>query len=141
MLRWTAKLRDYLRPERNGALGEMSVLALAHVGDAVFELMARTWLSGCGAATAKKLHSGAVALVSAKSQATAAERVLPSLRDDELAVYKRGRNAHPNTAPHGSICGEYHSATGIEALFGYLYLSGRAERLNEIFGLIVGDAE
>jgi len=116
---------------------EISVLALAHVGDAVFELMARTWLCGSGAATAKKLHSGAVGLASAKAQAAAAERVLPNLSEAELAVFKRGRNAHVGTAPRASTQGEYHAATGIETLFGHLYLSGKTERLNELFRMLV----
>ena len=123
----------------NDGLHGISTLGLAHVGDAVFELMVRTWLSVHGASTAKKLHGGSVALSSAKSQAAAAERVLPRLSEEELAVYRRGRNAHGGSAPRSSSHGEYHASTGLEALFGHLYLSGSIDRLNELF-LIVVDA-
>jgi len=128
---------DYLRPELSGELRLISVLALAHVGDAVFELMVRTWLCTQGASTAKRLHGGTVSFVSAKAQADAAERILPKLSEEEKAVYKRGRNAHANTVPRASTYEEYHIATGIEALFGFLYLSGRSQRLGELFETVV----
>jgi len=127
----------YLRPELREELRTISVLALAHVGDAVFELMIRTWLCTEGATTAKRLHGGSVEYVSAKAQAAAAERIRRELSEDELAVFKRGRNAHVNSVPRGSSYEEYHIATGIEALFGYLYLSGRTERLDELFKMII----
>ena len=132
-------LGEYLNPGPGPELQAISVLALAHVGDAVFELMARTWLCLKGAQTAKQLHGGAVALVSAKAQAAAAARVLPELSQEELAVYKRGRNARASSIPHGATIEEYHSATGIEALFGYLYLSGSSGRLDELFKIVVGE--
>ena len=130
-------MRDYLRPNLSGELRGISVLGLAHVGDAVFELMVRTWLCTQGASTAKRLHGGTVAFVSAKAQSEASQRILPGLSDEELSVYKRGRNAHSNSVPRGSSYEEYHIATGIEALFGYLYLSDKTERLNELFEMIV----
>jgi len=129
-------LNNYLRPNLSEELRGISVLALAHVGDAVFELMVRTWLCTKGAATAKKLHGGAVAFVSAKAQAEAADRILPMLSEEEKAVFRRGRNAHANTVPRASTYEEYHIATGIEALFGHLYLSDNTERLGELFELI-----
>ena len=113
------------------------MLALAHVGDAVFELMVRTWLCVGGVSTAKRLHSGAVEYVSARAQAAAAERVVTVLCEEELAVFRRGRNAHVNSVPRGSSFEEYHLATAVEVLFGFLFLSGREERLDELFGLIV----
>lgn len=122
-----------------GELNEISALGLAHVGDAVFELMARTWLCMGGALTAKRLHGGAVELVSAKAQAAVAAAVLPLLSGEEAAVFKRGRNAHVNSIPNACTYEEYHLATGIETLFGYLYLSGRQDRLDELFGIIVSD--
>jgi len=112
-------------------------LGLAHLGDAVFELMARTWLCQTGTSTAKNLHNKAVAIVSAKAQASAADKILSGLDDEETAVYKRGRNSHTNSVPKGSTHEEYHAATGIEALFGYLYLTGKTDRLNELFKLII----
>ena len=129
---------NYLLPNMmKDELRYISVLGLAHVGDAVFELMVRTWLCDGGVNTARKLHGQAVALVSAKAQANAAERLLPGLSGEELAVYKRGRNAHVKTSPRGSTPGQYHASTGVEALFGYLYLSGQTERLNELFAMVV----
>ena len=110
---------------------------LAHVGDAVFELMIRTWLCLDGTSTAKRLHERAVNFVSAKAQASAADMILPKLDEEETAVYKRGRNTHLSSIPKGSTHEEYHSATGVEALFGFLYLGGKHERLNELFALII----
>lgn len=129
----------YLNPSLNGGLPEISALGLAHVGDAVFDLMTRTWLCATGALTARLIHGGAVSIVSAAAQSAAARRLMPELSGEELAVYRRGRNARVNSVPHGSTHGEYHAATGLEALFGYLYLSGRTERLEELFSMIVGD--
>jgi len=129
----------YLNPDISGELHGISALGLAHVGDAVFELMVRTWLCINGASTAKRLHGGSVAFVSARAQAAAAERLISVLDDEEFAVFKRGRNAHVNSVPQGSTYEEYHIATGIEALFGYLYLSGKRERLEALFELVVTD--
>jgi len=120
-------------------LSEISSLGLAHVGDAVFELMVRTWLCIAGTSTAKKLHGQAVTFVSAKAQAAAADKLLPVLDDDEIEIYKRGRNSHANSVPKGTTHEEYHSATGVEALFGHLYLTGKTDRLNELFVLIMED--
>ena len=128
---------DYLRPELSSELRSMSILGLAHVGDAVFELMVRTWLCTQGVSTAKWLHGGTVGFVSARAQAAASERILPELCDEELAIFKRGRNAHSNSIPRNSSYEEYHTATGIEALFGYLYLKGETQRLGTLFEIIV----
>ena len=99
--------------------------------------MVRTWLFTGGTSTAKNLHDKAVKIVSAKAQAAAADRLLPELDEEETAVFRRGRNTHVKSVPKGSSNEEYHAATGIEALFGYLYLAGRNGRLNELFDLIV----
>ena len=99
--------------------------------------MIRTWLCTNGTSTAKNLHKRAVTYVSAKAQAASAEKILPALDENEAAVYKRGRNTHVNSVPKGSTHEEYHAATGIEALFGYLYLKGGNDRLNELFEMIV----
>ena len=112
---------------------------MAHVGDAVFELMVRTWLCVTGISTAKNLHERAVSFVSAKAQAAAAERILSKLNEEEISIYKRGRNTHVNSIPKGSTHEEYHAATGVEALFGYLYIIGKTDRLNELFEIIVED--
>ena len=111
------------------------------MGDAVFELMIRTWLCMSGTSTAKRLHDLAVTFVSAKAQAAVANMILPDLDEKETAVYMRGRNTHLNTVPKSSTHEEYHAATGIETLFGYLYLNGRVDRLNELFAYIIIDYE
>ena len=131
-------MNNYLKPNMDGDLHSMSVLGLAYVGDAVFELMIRTWLSTShGTSTAKNLHIETVSYVSAKAQAVSAEKIVPLLNEEEYAVFKRGRNAHVNNVPRGSTYEEYHNATGIEALFGYLYLRGETARLNELFEMIL----
>ena len=128
---------EYLSPEMGDGVNAVSTLGLAHVGDAVFELMVRTWLCTQGVTSAKQLHGGAVELVSAKAQAASAGRLAPELCEEEHAVFKRGRNAHPNSIPRASTHEEYHAATGIEALFGYLYLKGETRRLGELFEIII----
>ena len=135
-------MTDYLHPTLNNSeLHAMSALGLAHIGDAVFELMVRTWLTTCGTVTAKRMHDKTVAFVSAKAQARASERILPRLSEQETAIFKRGRNTHVNSVPRGSTYEEYHIATGMEALFGYLYLSGETDRLHELFEMIVMTAD
>jgi ribonuclease-3 family protein len=134
-------MSEYLKPNLSGELRSISVLGLAHIGDAVFELMVRTWLCMKGTSTAKQLHGGTVAFVSAKAQAEAADRILPMLSEEETSVFKRGRNAHANTVPRASTYEEYHIATGIEALFGYLYLCGKTQRLDELFEIIIKTGE
>jgi len=103
--------------------------------------MIRTWLCETGTSSAKNLHGKAIKFVSAKAQAAAVSKMMPVLNDDEIAVYKRGRNAHANTVPKGSTHEEYHAATGMETLFGYLYLTGSSDRLNELFLLILGSRD
>ena len=130
-------LTDYLRPQLGVELRKISTLGLAHIGDAVYELMVRTWLCTEGVSTAKQLHGGAVEYVSAKSQAAAVQQILPCLSEEETAVYRRGRNAYANSVPRSSTHEEYHAATGIETLFGYLYLKGETARLAELFEMAV----
>ena len=105
----------------------LSPLALAFVGDGVYELMVRETLLSQANRPNGALHRMAVSLVRAEAQA---ERLLPYLSEEETAVYRRGRNAH--TARTGS---DYHSATGLETLFGYLYLSGNIDRVRALFAL------
>lgn len=118
------------------ALQQLSILALAHVGDGVYELMVRTRLCASGLATAKTLHKETVARVRAPAQAVAMEALLPLLTEDEQDLYHRGRNAKVHAIPKGADPKEYHAATALEALFGYLYLSGNTARLCELFDAI-----
>lgn len=114
-------------------------LGLAHLGDGVFELMVRSWLCLHGKATNKGLHRAAVTYVSAPAQARRAQKILPTLTEEEQAVYRRGRNTHTAAIPRGASVGEYHAATALEALFGWLYLKGRTQRLNELFAAMMED--
>ncbi len=119
-----------------GEIGNMSSLALAHIGDGVYELMVRTRLAIEGRETNRGLHRATVALVAAPAQAAAAERIEHMFTEDERHVYRRGRNAKVHAVPHGATISEYHAATALEALFGYLYLRGRTDRLNELFDAV-----
>ena len=122
---------------------QISMLGLAHVGDAVYELMVRTRLCAEGHQAAQDLHRQTVARVNASAQALAMRRLLPLLSAEELSVYKRGRNAKVHSVPHHADISEYHAATGLEALFGWLYLRGDAERLETLFNAAMegnGDA-
>lgn len=128
-------MKNFLDPKMDsGALREISELALAHVGDSVFELLVRSWLcSDHVAATNKNLHKLTVSYVQATSQAAFVDALLPLLTPEETAIYKRGRNAHSHTAPKHATPGQYARATGLETLFGYLYLSGQLSRVNALF--------
>ncbi len=115
------------------ALDQISELGLAHVGDGVFELLVRSYLILHGVETNKTLHRRTVELVTAPAQAGFVDRILPLLTDRELAVYKRGRNAHSHQAPKSATPGQYARATGLETLFGWLWLLGERDRLNQLF--------
>ena len=134
-------MTDYfhLNLERD-ALLSLSSLGLAHLGDGVFEVMVRSWLILRGKARAKDLHRATVRYVAAPAQAAAVERLLPLLTQEEADVYRRGRNTAPHSVPRAASRGEYQAATGLEALFGWLYLQGRTERLNELFEVIMAEA-
>ena len=117
---------DYLHPKLDdAAIARMSSLALAHVGDAVYEILVRSYLACGGTQTAKNLHSRTVALVRASAQAEAVQRILPLLDEAEQEVFRHGRNAKPKTVPKSSSVAEYAYATALEALFGWLYLKQR----------------
>ena len=114
-------------------LRAISSIGLAHMGDAVFEILVRTWLCAHGKATGKGLHQATIALVRAESQAEKAERILPLLTEEEAAVFRRGRNAQVHSVPPHASRAQYGEATALEALLGWLWLKGRRERVNELF--------
>ena len=122
-------------PYETAHRGELSSLALAHVGDAVFELLVRVELCAQGGARMKDLHARTVARVTAPAQAALVERLLPHLTPEEMTVYKRGRNAHTHQAPKSATPGQYTRATGLETLFGWLWLTGQTDRINELYEL------
>lgn len=111
---------------------ELSPLALAFIGDGVYEMMVREMLVCEANRSANELHKAAVKLVRAEAQAAAMDTVEPLLTEKEAAVFRRGRNAH--TARNDAA---YHRATGFEALFGYLYLNGETDRIKQLFSLCV----
>lgn len=123
----------------NDELRVMSSIALAHMGDAVYELLVRTYLCAHGKATGKGLHRATVALVCAPKQAELSERILPLLTEEEADVFRRGRNANVHTIPHSADRAQYQKATALEALFGYLYLRGERERINLLFDTMMGE--
>ena len=116
-------------------LSTVSELALAHVGDAVFELLVRTELCCAESARVRELHARTVARVTAPAQAAFVEALLPHLTPEETAVYKRGRNAHSHPAPKSATPGQYARATGLETLFGWLWLTGQKARVSELYEL------
>ena len=111
----------------------ISSIGLAHLGDAVYELLVRSWLCAHGRATGKNLHRATVELVRAEAQAERSEKIIPLLTQQELSVYKRGRNAHVNSIPRAASRTEYLRATALECLLGWLYLQGDEDRINELF--------
>ena len=118
-------------------VGAVTNLALAHVGDGAYELMVRSYLCSKGDKTVLKLHRDTVELVKAPAQAKFAQLLLPHLTQEEQDYFRRGKNAHTHAAPKAATRREYALATGLETLFGALYLMGRLERLNELFQIIV----
>ena len=135
------EMKDYFAsPLTEAQVRAMNSLALAHVGDAVFELMARLFVCGRHSGAAAVLHRDTVTLVNAGAQAVDARKLLPLLTEEEAEVYRRGRNAKVNSVPRHADAGEYHAATGLEALFGWLYLLGRRERISELFARIAEES-
>ena len=119
------------------AINAISNLGLAHIGDGVFELLCRSYLCAKGEKTVAQLHKDTVQLVKAPSQAAFIDKLLPHLTEQEKDWFRRGKNAHSHAAPKSATPQEYAKATGLETLFGALYLSGQKERLNELFAMMV----
>lgn len=133
-------MKDYFCPHMEAReINEISMLGLAHIGDAVYELLTRTMLCSDGNKAVSQLHKKTVAIVNAPAQARAVERILPLLTEQEMSIYKRGRNAKVNSVPQKADISQYHAATGLEALFGWLYLLGDTDRINRLFSACVED--
>ena len=124
---------NFTAQEVNG----ISNLGLAHMGDCVFEILCRAYLCTRGDKTVDKLHRDTIAMVKATSQAKFAEKMLPLLSEEELAYYRRGKNSHVHAVPKSATPAEYAKATGVETLFGALYLLGQRDRINEIFKTVL----
>ena len=137
-------MENYFHPTLpRDRLLEISSIGLAHMGDAVFELLVRSWLCAHGGATGRGMHKAAVRLVCAESQAEKAERIKPLLTEEEQSVFRRGRNAQVHTVPHHASRADYLKATALECLLGWLYLRGEKDRINRLFAVMMeedGDA-
>ena len=118
-------------------IGSISNLGLAHMGDCVFEILCRGWLCARGGKNVGNLHRDTIQMVKASSQAKFVDKLLPLLTEEELAYYRRGKNAHVHAVPKSCTPAEYAKATGLEALFGALYLAGKTDRLNELFKAVM----
>lgn len=115
---------------------QLSPLNLAFIGDCIYEILVRETLVTDANRPVNDLHRESVKYVSAKAQTEAFDKIKDMLTDEETAVYKRGRNAKVGHSPKSATEGEYHCATGVEALFGYLYLTEQTDRIKELFSVI-----
>ena len=118
-------------------INAISNLGLAHMGDCVFEILCRGYLCAKGGKNVGNLHRDTINMVKATSQAAFMDKLLPHLTEEELSYYRRGKNAHVHAVPKSCTPAEYAKATGLEALFGALYLAGKTDRLNELFKTIM----
>ncbi len=123
----------------NAQYKEMNGIALAYLGDCVLELEVRRYLLSLGMYDSAALNRNALSFVRASAQSKAFENIEPLLSEEELAYYKRGRNTHTAKTPKSASQLEYRRATGFEALFGYLHLSGKQSRAEELFKLAYAD--
>ena len=124
---------DEVMPESQARM--YSPLTLAFLGDAVYSLLVRQMLSFEENKPTGKLHKQSIKYVNAAFQAQMIRELLPFLNENEEAVFKRGRNAHSSHSPKNQDAVDYRYATGLEALYGYLYLCGETARINELFRL------
>ena len=117
------------------SLNTYSTAALAYLGDGVIEMQVREYLVKSGISSSAKLNKKALDFVRAPMQAEAMKNILELLTEEETDVFHRGRNIGHTNTPKSATVAEYRAATGMEVLFGYLYLSGRQERISELFAL------
>lgn len=115
---------------------QLSPLNLAFIGDCVYEMLVRETLVIDANRPVNDLHRESVKYVSAKAQTEAFSKIKDCLTEEETAVFKRGRNAKVGHSPKSATESEYHCATGVEALFGYLYLTNQLDRVKELFAII-----
>ncbi len=129
------KFLEIARRYDDKSIRELSPLALAFVGDAVYELLVRLYILQSNK-NVNTLHKNAIKYVKAQAQARRAELIIAQLEEEELKVFKRGRNANPHTVPKNAKISDYRMATGLEALFGYLYLRNEGSRIIELFKIM-----
>ena len=127
--------------EKSTNVSSLSPLTLAFVGDTVFDLLVRSELVCEANRPVNALHKAASGMVCAHAQAEAITKIMPLLTEDEEAVFKRGRNARTGGIPKNQSSADYHYATGLECLFGWLYLKGETDRIKELYNAIHNDGE
>ena len=115
----------------------ISNLGLAHMGDCVYEMLVRAYLCSQGNKTVAQLHKQTITMVKATYQAAFVDKMLPLLNEEEMTHYRRGKNSHVHAVPKSATPAQYAKATGLEAMFGYLFRSGQKDRANEIFNLVM----
>ena len=131
-------MTDYLNIQMTPQeINAVSNLGLAHIGDCVYELLVRSYIVAHGGVTNQGMHRATVDLVCAAAQARAMEALTSLLTEEELAVYRRGRNTRVHSMPKNAEPGDYHAATGLECLFGWLYLSAQHDRINALFAAVL----
>lgn len=118
---------------------QLSPLNLAFIGDCIYEIFVRETLVTDANRPVNDLHKESVKFVSAKAQTVAFHKIEGALTEDEMAIFKRGRNAKVGHNPKSASQSEYHIATGVEALFGYLYLTEQMDRIKQLFKIICED--
>jgi ribonuclease-3 family protein len=118
---------------------QLSPLNLAFIGDCIYEILVRETLVASANRPVNDLHKESVKYVSAKAQTRAYDKIKDILTEEETAVFKRGRNAKVGHNPKSATQGEYHTATGMESLFGFLYLTEQLDRIKELFAIIEKD--
>jgi len=120
-------------------LRQISPLTLSFIGDGVYDLMIREYIISLANRPVGQLNNRKISVVNCKFQAECAQVLIPHLTEEELIIYKRGKNAKVHSVPKNANKDDYHCATGFEALFGYLYLRKNIERIRELFNLIVAN--
>ena len=133
-----AMIRSALPAAAHKAPAQLPILNLAYIGDTVFDLYVRTMLVSDVDARVHELHLMSAKHVCAGGQAQAFRRIEPMLSEEELGIYKRGRNSHMGTVAKNASIADYRTATGLEALIGYLFLCGKDDRLTELMKLMLG---
>lgn len=128
-------INSVLQKEEIPEINTLSPLTLAFLGDSVYEMFIRTKILSGGNRPANELHKIAVGYVKAKAQSNAAHKIFDMLTEEELSIYKRGRNTNIHTVPKNADMADYRHATALEALIGYLYLKGENERLLKILNV------
>lgn len=129
---------DKLKTENTSSDG-LPVSALAFLGDGVWSIMVREYLTVSGKCKADKLHERNIEMVNATYQANASKILLSYLTEEETKMFIRGRNTHTAHTPRNKSKSEYHAATGLEVLFGWLYINGNTDRLKELFSLVLNE--